>query len=411
MSQFINPFNSMIQNGSALSGGTLTFYDDGTTTLKDVYSDQALTTVAANPLQLDSAGRSGPVYTNGLYTVILKDSDGVVIATQDGVGSSSTGSTVDADTLDGKSPTTTATGDTIVSRDEDGVSAFNTIEVERGQATSVDSSDDVMMRDDVNNELIPVSWSVFKSALAGMQDGEIHGLEISNNTSDPTNDIDIATGSARGAAGNDIFLTSAITKRIDASWAAGSGSGGFPTNLTLSSNTWYRVFLIYNSGTIDAGFDTSATATNLLADASGYTDYRRIGWVYWNGSAIALFTQYGEQFIHDAPITDRNASASTGSRSAFTVTAPPSVLANIKAIAGANAATTNRILITSDDQSDTSPSATVLHAEAQNTGVFSYTGAANILVKTNSSSEVNERGSTNGNLKVLTNGWIDKRDR
>jgi len=409
MSQFINPFESIIQNGSAVSGGTLTFYDDGTTTLKDVYSDQALTTVAANPFQLDSHGRAVGLYLNGLYTVLLKDADGVILATQDGVGSSSTGGATDADTLDGKSPETTNVGDSIVARDEDGVSAFETIEVEKGVAASVDTSDDVMMRDDVNNELIPVPYSVFKSALAGMETGEIHGLEISNNSTDPTNDIDIATGSARGANGNDIFLTSGLTKRIDASWAAGDGNGGFPTALTLTSGTWYRVFLIYNNGTVDAGFDTSATAANLLADASGYDDYRRVGWVYWNGSSIGLFTQYGDLFTHDAPIQDNNSNAST-TRSLLTLTAPPETVADVHidyALAGGGV--TAFVLLTSEDQSDTTPSSSVFHARSVNTGVFGYTGQADVSVKTSASSQVYERGSAATTLMINTKSWKDDR--
>lgn len=110
--------------------------------------------------------------------------------------------------------------------------------------------------------------------------GYINGLTIANNGSDPEHDIDIAVGDCRDFANTkNIKLTSAITKQIDANWAEGAAAGGFPSSLTLSNTTWYRVFVILKSdGTIDAGYDTSATAANLLSDATGYAEYRQVGY-------------------------------------------------------------------------------------------------------------------------------------
>ena len=121
--------------------------------------------------------------------------------------------------------------------------------------------------------------------------GFISGLEVNNASADAEHDITISPGVARDA-GNAVFMevTAAVTKQIDANWVAGDGAGGFPSGLTLASSTWYRVFLIRNptTGVVDAGFDTDATATNLLADATGYTQYRRIGWVLTDSSANIL---------------------------------------------------------------------------------------------------------------------------
>jgi hypothetical protein len=80
-------------------------------------------------------------------------------------------------------------------------------------------------------------------------------------------------------------LTSALVKQIDANWAAGTNQGGFPSGLVLAADTTYRIYLISNGSTVDAGFDTSSTAANLLADASGYTYYREIGFFRTDGSA------------------------------------------------------------------------------------------------------------------------------
>lgn len=115
----------------------------------------------------------------------------------------------------------------------------------------------------------------------------VRGLTLSADT-DTEHDITIDTGSIRSAADDGLItLGAALTKQIDAAWAAGTASGGFPSGISLSADTWYRVFVIKNptSGAVDGGFDTSATAANLLADATDYTQYRMVGWVLTDSSS------------------------------------------------------------------------------------------------------------------------------
>jgi hypothetical protein len=115
----------------------------------------------------------------------------------------------------------------------------------------------------------------------------VRGLTLSADT-DTEHDITIDTGSTRAAADDGLITLGApLTKRIDADWVAGSAVGGFPTGIALAADTWYRVFVIKNttSGAVDGGFDTSATAANLLADATDYTQYRMVGWVLTDSSS------------------------------------------------------------------------------------------------------------------------------
>ena len=65
-------------NGKPLAGGTVAFYQVGTLTPKDTYTDQTGTTPNANPLTLDSAGRA-VIFGIGAYRQILKDSLGNTI--------------------------------------------------------------------------------------------------------------------------------------------------------------------------------------------------------------------------------------------------------------------------------------------------------------------------------------------
>ena len=62
--------------GAPLSGGFLAFYDTGTTNPRNTWSDKALTSLNANPVPLDSAGRANTeIWGSGSYRVRLYDSD------------------------------------------------------------------------------------------------------------------------------------------------------------------------------------------------------------------------------------------------------------------------------------------------------------------------------------------------
>lgn len=75
-------------DGQVNAGGSLTFYETGTTTPKDTFSDFALTTPNANPLSLDAAGRTlTDVWGDGEYTVVCRDALGVIQWTRDEVRS------------------------------------------------------------------------------------------------------------------------------------------------------------------------------------------------------------------------------------------------------------------------------------------------------------------------------------
>ncbi len=105
----------------------------------------------------------------------------------------------------------------------------------------------------------------------------ISGLLISN-ASDADHDITISVGECRDTTDTmDIALPSSLTKRLDSDWESGTDCGGLPTGITLNPNDTYHLFVISNGTTVDAGFDTAIDASNLLADATGYTSYRRVG--------------------------------------------------------------------------------------------------------------------------------------
>jgi len=78
--------------GVPLSGGKLYFYDTGTTTPRNTWSDKALSVLNANPVQLDSAGRANTeIWGSGSYRVVVADASDNPIYTRDNVDELLTG--------------------------------------------------------------------------------------------------------------------------------------------------------------------------------------------------------------------------------------------------------------------------------------------------------------------------------
>ncbi len=78
------PVNMNLLATFPAAGGSLAFYDIGTTTPKNTWSDRDLTVLNTNPVALDSSGRANVnIWLDGAYSVTLRDSNNVVIWTRD----------------------------------------------------------------------------------------------------------------------------------------------------------------------------------------------------------------------------------------------------------------------------------------------------------------------------------------
>lgn len=76
-------------NADSGNGFKLDFFQTGTSTRQDTFSDNALTSANANPVIADSAGRFGDIFLQALdYKVILKDAADATIWTADPVSGS-----------------------------------------------------------------------------------------------------------------------------------------------------------------------------------------------------------------------------------------------------------------------------------------------------------------------------------
>lgn len=79
-----NPAYVNLLGTDVAPGGTLRFYDIGTTDPRPTYSDFDLTTPNDNPVELDASGRAeNEIWMDGDYTVVLRDADDNHIWTRD----------------------------------------------------------------------------------------------------------------------------------------------------------------------------------------------------------------------------------------------------------------------------------------------------------------------------------------
>ncbi len=73
-------------SGGVLAGAKLQFYETGTTTPLDTYSNDGISSANANPVVADAAGRWGAIFLrDATYTVVLSDSDDTQIWSEDNV--------------------------------------------------------------------------------------------------------------------------------------------------------------------------------------------------------------------------------------------------------------------------------------------------------------------------------------
>ncbi len=250
------------------------------------------------------------------------------------------------------------------------------------------------------------------TALSVAIPGYIHGLVLANNTTDAVNDIDVAVGRTTDSTGAyNITLSSALTKRLDASWAVGSGNGGLDTGSI--ANTTYHVFLIQRSDTggVDALFSASATTPTL---PTNYDRFRRIGSILRIAGGIRPFVQDGDDFRWVTPAADIDSSSPGSSAVTRAVTVPSgiSVLAygQIQIINAGSA--TNGHLLSDLRCVDVAPS-TAAAAVPQVRAVASGVAAGSWMVRTNTSAQIRSRNETANNdvVRASTHGWIDSRGK
>lgn len=283
-------------------------------------------------------------------------------------------------------------------------------------------TDEATFKSEVNLEIGTdvQAYSAALDAAAATLAGHLYGMTLSNNSTDATNDIDFAAGQAIDSTNAQAITCSAMTKRLDAAWAAGTGNGGLDTGSI--ANTTYHCFAIKkdSDGSGDFLFSASATSPTM---PSGYTYFRRIGSIVRASGAIRAFSQFGDRFLYDAPIGGDYNTANPGT-SAVTITLSVPTGGLCEAIIDVTlldlTPASNTVLwISPLSMTDVDPGAGSGTAQL---GIQGAAGKASIperstgqlSVATNASAQIRARLNASDADRILviqTSGWIDRRGR
>lgn len=243
--------------------------------------------------------------------------------------------------------------------------------------------------------------------------GHISGCTLSTAGSSAT--MSVAAGQAADST-NAVLLDLASTSKTTSAWASGAAAGGLDTG-TIANNTWYHFYLIRDpsTGVVDVVFSTSASSPTLPA---GFTQYRRIGSGLTSGSAQWVkFTQKGNLFVWDVPVSDLNTASPGISAVLLALTVPAGV--KVEAVysayvfVSAGQTTNSHLLATDPDTADTTPSGTLFDLAAfyPSSATSSYAVSGQLRTITDTSRQIRTRldFATSTTLRISTKGWVDTR--
>lgn len=241
----------------------------------------------------------------------------------------------------------------------------------------------------------------------------VGGFTLSNDTTDPVNDIVIQPGRCSdnvvGTHG-EIEIKSVYHKKLDALWEYGSSLGGRDTG-SIADGTWH-VFAIKDptydqgKGRSDIIFSQSVAPTM----PAGFTMKRRIGSIIRSGGSIVAFKQLGDMFLLKDPILDVDVSdqGTTAVNRVLNVPTGIEVEALIRVVAN-NAANAYNVLLSPLYATNADP--IVSAAPLPSLGnPANTTVRTELRVMTDTSGRIRSRSSAASTvLRISTYGWIDYR--
>lgn len=287
----------------------------------------------------------------------------------------------------------------------------------------------------------PVRRFEEKESVGFLPRGWIDGLILSNDTTDATNDISIAAGSARSTVrivdGSpstltrdqmDIELPVSIIKQADVAFApenydpegySGGGRSGGRSSSSLADGSWHY-FLVGGGGLQpDVMIHDSVTQTSVLAEMQkigAYSAYRHIGSLVRVGGALQAFTQYNSQFLLTTPVWDINHTSDHTSAQTGTLASVPTGVA-VEAILSVGVADNNQTgagtyvsALTQAASSPTNSGVPGVTCNGFSSTVYSWRG--NIRVQTNASAQIRYQATNAAvDTQMMTFGWVHPRGR
>jgi hypothetical protein len=147
-------------------------------------------------------------------------------------------------------------------------------------------------------------------------DATSYGFYTTRNATDTTNDVDISAGQCWDTTRTAFLQGSAMTKQLDANWAAGTNAGMLDTG-TVSSSEGYHIYAMISDvdGSVDYLASLQSTWTAVSAKPTNYTKGQIIGFIYrdsapsirqpvWSGNHCQ-YKATGVQSFTDSVVTQQ----------------------------------------------------------------------------------------------------------
>jgi hypothetical protein len=236
-------------------------------------------------------------------------------------------------------------------------------------------------------------------------------ITIANGT-DADHDLNFGAFNAQADDGSLVFSVSALTKQIDATWAAGNDQGGLDTG-TVANSIPYYIFAIYNPSTLvsDILFSASKTSPTL---PSGFTKKEYKGACHTDGSAnirngLYIMFNGGYEFFYKERVASFSSNTIYAAGTLITLEAPANSISNISAnYRDLNNSSTFYILIKSNSET-TSPSLSLCDMHTNNSGnVSDIVGSISKYILSDDNSQITIISSINRTtkgVKLATIGW------
>jgi hypothetical protein len=236
-------------------------------------------------------------------------------------------------------------------------------------------------------------------------------ITIANGT-DADHDLNFGAFNAQADDGSLVFSVSALTKQIDATWAAGNDQGGLDTG-TVANSIPYYIFAIYNPSTLvsDILFSASKTSPTL---PSGFTKKEYKGACHTDGSAnirngLYIMFNGGYEFFYKERVASFSSNTIYAAGTLITLEAPANSISNISAnYRDLNNSSTFYILIKSNSET-TSPSLPLCDMHTNSSGnVSDIVGSISKYILSDDNSQITIISSINRTtkgVKLATIGW------
>lgn len=298
---------------------------------------------------------------------------------------------------------TVPAGEELIIVDDSGTATTtNKIIVSRAGSDTIDGA---------TSKDITLAYGILRLVCDGVSKWKIVNSEVilqkrillSNNITDPANDLDSAFGTFDFDDGTGRATLPAGTGQLDVLFGTGNGM----LDVGTIANTTYHIFAIYNPVNSIAKLLASTSLASPTMP-SGFTKKARIMSIKRVSAALQLFDQFDKTFYLRTQVEDRALAAPPATPVLLTTSLPSgiSLMGIFNCYIETGSSLPNSILIANPNSTTTASTSTHnLRVVSSSASACSYNL---IQVPTNSSAQVSvDAVSTNGSLQVITQGWID----